>query len=280
MSEDFLKLSDVPHVVLKHAPLVLSICQIRFRSLFGVTDQSIIAFQRALQTKYPVADRVETTESSVDIDNLSAEIKKEQKKIHQWQFTDQDDNWEIALSQDFLALEARTYDHFEEFLDRLEEAIEFLIEHVQPTSIKQIGLRYVNEIRASTLRKNTHWASIINSHLLGPIAIPAFMRHATGMASKQQLTFTYGDNVMLNMHHGLLGKGTTLREPQKKQAINDPFYLLDFDVLREFPPAGTIQEVNSRVIQQFVKEYHDIIYQLFRWSVTQEYIAMIAEETP
>jgi len=44
MSKDFLTLIDAPHVVLKHAPLILSICQIRFRSLFGVTDQSIIAF--------------------------------------------------------------------------------------------------------------------------------------------------------------------------------------------------------------------------------------------
>jgi len=130
MSEDFLKLNDAPHVVLKHAPLVLSICQIRFRSLFGVTNQSIVAFQQALQAKYPVADRVETTAPSDVLDNLSAEMKSEQKKIPQWQFTDQEDNWRVVLSPDILGLEARTYDHFDEFLDRLEEAIDLLVEHV------------------------------------------------------------------------------------------------------------------------------------------------------
>jgi uncharacterized protein (TIGR04255 family) len=106
------------------------------------------------------------------------------------------------------------------------------------------------------------------------------MRHATGVASKQQLTFSYPDNVMLNIHHGLLGRGTILRNPQNNQASNDPFYLLDFDVFREFSLPGTALEVNSSVTQQFVKEYHKIIYRLFRWSVTQEYIATIAEATP
>ncbi len=280
MSEDFLTLTDAPHVALKHAPLALSICQIRFRSLFGVTEQSIVAFQQALQAKYPVADNVEAAESSVEIDNLSTGIKREQKKIYQWQFTDQDDNWRVVLSHDSLALEARTYDHFDEFLDRLQEAIGLLIEHVQPTSLTRFGLRYINEIRANTLRANTRWSSIICSQLLGPLGAPEFVEHATGIASTHQLTFYYTDNIRLNIHHGLRGKGTTLREPQKTRVITDAFYLLDFDAFREFPPAGTVQEVNSRVVLQCAKQYHEIIYRLFRWSVTQEYIAMIAEVTP
>jgi len=54
-----------------------------------------------------VADYVDATEPGVEIDNFSTEIRKEQKKIYQWQFTDQDGNWRVVLSHDFLALEAR-----------------------------------------------------------------------------------------------------------------------------------------------------------------------------
>jgi len=84
---------------------------------------------------------------------------------------------------------------------------------------------------------------------------------------------------MLNMRYGLRGKGTTLQDTQNKRAISDSFYLLDFDMARDFSPSGPVLEVNSSIIQQFAKEYHKIIYQLFRWSVTPKYISMIAEET-
>ena len=124
------------------------------------------------------------------------------------------------------------------------------------------------------MRRNNHWNTIIRTDLLGPLVIPEFIGQASQIISAQQLVFHYPDNRGVNIHHGLLAEGTTVQGHKKPQDISDPFYLLDFDVFQEFPP-GNVAEVDLSVIQQIVKEYHKVIYQLFRWSVTQEYISIL-----
>ena len=276
MSElDLSRLIDVPRTMLKHPPLVLALCQVKFSSLLGVTDRHLLAFQRSVQSDYPIATSAEAIELTIGRNPINTEIRSEQRKVPQWQFTDRNDNWKIVLSQDFLTLEARAYNDFDEFLNRLEDAIGSLAEYIQPTFITRIGLRYINEIRLNTLRTNTHWNSIIRTDLLGPLVIPEFIGQASQIISAQQLVFRYPGNRGVNIHHGLLAEGTTVQGHKKPQDISDPFYLLDFDVFQEFPLPGNVAEVDSSAIQQFVKEYHKVIYQLFRWSVTQEYISML-----
>ena len=274
---DLSRLIDVPRIMLKHPPLVLALCQVKFSSLLGVTDRHLLAFQRSVQADYPIATSTEAVELTIGRHPISTEIRSEQRKIPQWQFTDRHDNWKIVLSQDFMTLEARAYSDFDEFINRLEDAIGSLAEHIQPTFITRIGLRYVNEIRLNTLKGNNHWHKIIHTDLLGPLVLPEFMEQASQVISAQQLVFRYPDNRGINIHHGLLAEGTTVRGHKKPQEINDPFYLLDFDVFQEFPLPGNVIAVDSSVIQQFVKEYHEIIYQLFRWSVTPEYISILEE---
>ena len=181
----------------------------------------------------------------------------------------------MVLSQDFLTLEARAYNDFDEFLNRLENAIGYLAENIQPTFITRIGLRYINEIGLGFLKGNNRWNTIIRTDLLGPLVIPEFIEQASQVISAQQLVFRYPENKGINIHHGLFAEGTTVQGHKKPQEISDPFYLLDFDVFQEFPLPSSVIDVNPSIIQQFVKEYHKIIYQLFRWSVTQEYISIL-----
>jgi uncharacterized protein (TIGR04255 family) len=260
--------------MLKQAPLALALCQVKFGSLFGVKDQDLVAFQKAVKLKYPIATRANAMEVTVNIAPAESELKREARQIPQWQFTDHNDNWKIVLSQDFLSLEARAYQDFDEFLDRLSEAMQILTEHINPTSIFRIGLRYVNEIRSKTFSDKYAWSDIIHSNLLGPLAIPEFTENALHGISLQQLALRYPENIGVNIHHGLIAGGTAVQRPINSQDINDPFYLLDFDVFRDFPHPQVLEVDHETVINQ-VREYHKIIYQLFRWSVTQEYISIL-----
>ncbi len=269
---ELLGLPDVPRVVLKRAPLVLALCQVRFTSMLSVNDPaSLAAFQRAIQSRYPIAAQVQEVELTVGLGPTEHEIRREQRQTPQWQFTDQNDNWKIMLSQDFLTLETRTYEHFDDFLTRLQEALDALVEHIQPTVVTRLGLRYINEIRSSNL-KNMTWSDVIRQDLLGPIAASALAQNSIQAVSIQQVLLRYPGDLGINIHHGLLPIGTTIKLRPKEQRPIEPFYLLDFDVFREFslPEAPTM---DTKVICQYVKVYHKMIYRLFRWSVTKRYIS-------
>jgi len=271
-----LGLPDVPRVVLKRAPLVLALCQVRFTSMLSVNDPASLAtFQRAIQSKYPIAAQVQEVELVVGVGPNPPEIRQEQRRSPQWQFTDQNDNWKVVLSQDFLALETRTYEHFDDFLTRLREALDALVEHIQPTIVTRLGLRYINEIRVNGYDSMT-WHEIIHQDLLGPIAVSELVENATQVVALQQMSLRYPGDLGINIHHGLLPIGTTIKLRPKEQQPIGPFFLLDFDVFREFslPEAPTM---DIKVISQHIKVYHQMIYRLFRWSVTEQYISTLQE---
>ena len=171
---------------------------------------------------------------SACVNTKEAEFRTEHRRSQRWQFSDQDDNWKIVLSQDFLTLETRNYEHFEDFLDRLSEALEALVEHVQPTVGTRLGLRYINEIRLDDL-DNMDWLDVVRPELLGPVSLPELVKNTTQVISMQQLLLHYPQDLGINIQHGLVPSGTTVRLRPQEQAPNNAFYLLDFDVFQDFP---------------------------------------------
>ncbi len=269
---DLLGLPDMPRVVLKHAPLALALCQIQFTRMLSVNDPaSLAAFQRAIQSRYPIATQVQQVELVFGVGPNPPEIRQEQRRSPQWQFTDQNDNWKVVLSPDFLTLETRSYEHFDDFLTRLQEALNALVKHIQPTVVTRLGLRYINEIRSTNL-KNMTWSDVIRQDLLGPIATSALVQNSIQAVATQQVLLRYPNDMGINIHHGLFPTGTTIQLRPKEEQPTVPFYLLDFDVFREFPLPGALI-MDTEAICQYVKVYHKMIYRLFRWSVTEHYIS-------
>jgi uncharacterized protein (TIGR04255 family) len=272
MELDLLGLPDASRVPLRNAPLVLALCQVRFSSMISVSDPtSLTAFQRAIKSKYPVAVPAQEIELLVGIGSPDSGLRGEQRRSSQWQFTDQEDNWKIVLAQDFLTLETRNYEHFDDFLSRLHEALDALVEHIQPTIVTRIGLRYVNEIRLDELQ-DMDWFDILRKDLLGAIAVPELVQNTIQVAAVQQLVLRYPHDLGINIHHGLIPTGTTVRLRVNEEPPTRPFYLLDFDVFRDFPLPRAL-DMNRNIICQYVESYHKMIYRLFRWSVTEQYIS-------
>ena len=268
---DLLQLPDVSRVVLAHPPLVLALCQIRFSSVLGVADPATVApFQRAIQSKYPVSVPVQELELLVGINPNESEFRREQRRSPQWQFTDRDDNWKIVLSPDFLSLETRKYEQFDDFLARLRDVLDALLKYIQPTIGTRIGLRYINEIRSDEMS----WSDVIRSELLGPIAIAEFLENTTQVASTQQLLLRYPEEQGINIQSGFIPGGTSVQPRQGEEVQKKEFFLLDIDVYREFSPHGALfMDVDT--ICRYVEKYHRTIYRLFRWSVTDQYLSTL-----
>lgn len=270
---EMLQLPDMPQVVYKNPPLALAICQVRYNSILNVANVGFVApFQNAIQSLYPQVTTIPSQEIQFNIAPSEFGIHQGNPSI-QWQFSDVDDNWRIVLASNYFSIETRTYKHFDVFIDRLKGALDALVKYIKPTAVLRIGLRYINEIRSVDI----HWSDIIRHELLGPLVSPKLISNATQASAFQQMQLHFSDNQGISINHGLLSSGSAVRPRGGTQSLEQPFYLLDFDVYREFPaPKVLLMDPDS--ICRHVNKYHRAISQLFYWSVTEKYLSTLEVE--
>lgn len=270
---EMLQLPDAPPVVYKNPPLALVICQVRYNSILNVANASFVApFQNAIQSLYPQVNVTPAQEIQFSMIPGEVGVLQSGSSI-QWQFSDIDDNWKIVLTPSYFSIETRMYEHFDAFIDRLKDALDALVEYIRPTSVLRIGLRFINEIRSVDM----NWSDIIRQELLGPLAVPELISSAIQTSALQQMQLRYLDNQGVNINHGLFSSGSAVRPKEGIQSLDQAFYLLDFDVYREFP-ASKVLLMNPNLIPQHVSSYHRVISQLFYWSVTEKYLSTLEVE--
>ncbi len=265
---DLLGLPDVEHVVYARSPLVLTICQVRFSPVLSIADTAFVApFQRSIQHDYPVMIQGADVEVQLGLGSGAVELQRG-RQSPVYQFSDRDDNWKIILAQDFLGIETRKYHDFEDFLLRLRSVLAVLVEHINPSVVSRIGLRYINEIRLDS----RDLGEIIAPSMLGPLAFPPVAAHTSHTVA--ELLLAYPNNEQLRIRHGFLPRGTTVQLSTREEVNDKPFYLLDFDAFRDFTlPKGLPME--PKLVCELVAMYNKAIYKLFRWSIAEAYASRL-----
>lgn len=263
-------LPEAPHAVFERPPLMLALCQVRFAAVLGVSDPAFVApFQRSIQNQYPVALPAMAGRVEIEIGpGAAAPEVRAGPQSQQWRFSDQQDDWTTVLAQDFVAVETRVYDTFADFLGRLRQVLEAVVEHIQPSLATRVGLRYVNEIRTG----HEDWSSVVRRELLGPLAVPELQRDVR--QAVQQILLRSPDAEGATITHGILPNSTTVQPRQGVAPPAEPFYLLDFDIFREYYPPQALPMDPDMICEQ-VETFNKTIYRLFRWSVTDEYISAL-----
>ncbi len=263
---DLVGLPEYPLVVFEHSPLVLALCQVRFAPVLGLGDPTFVAhFQCAIQEQYPLVAQDEVG-LQVSLAGGGLDLQHDLQRQRRWQFTDPTETWTVVLAPNFLALETREYRHFTEFLERLGEVIDALIEHVRPTFGLRLGLRYINEIRP---QRSLTWSEVIRPELLGVLSESPFSERVVQMT--QQIALRYEGDQGITLQHGLLPRGTTVRPRGEEPASEESFYLLDIDAYRTFPPTAPLP-MDRQEICAHVEAFNRAVYRVFRWSVTDRYI--------
>ena len=262
---ELLNLPEVQHIIYERPPLVLTLCQVRFTRVLRVGDQAYVAsFQDAIRKYYPVVQR--GTEVQFVIDSAEGAVQGQSQSQH-WRFSDGRDEWTVVLADEFLTIETRAYNDFQEFLGRLKLVLTALIEHIHPSQLTRIGLRYIDEIRQDD--NGLEWGDIIRRDMLGPIASLELSRDV--QLAVQEFLLRYSHNRGVNIHHGLLPTGSTVAAPIGNSIPNTPFYLIDIDVFRDFPVAiGKPMDPDD--ICRHAAEYNRVVYRLFRWFVSDQYL--------
>lgn len=263
---ELIKVPEAPHVIYERPPLVLALCQVRFAQVLRIGEPSYVApFQDAIREQYPVLHR--GTDVQFVFNPAEGAVQGQTQSQH-WRFADGRDEWTVVLANDFLAIETRAYNNFEEFLNRLQFVLDALVEHIRPTQLSRIGLRYIDEIR----QESHAWMDVIRPELLGALGAAELTENVH--LAVQEILLRYSHDRGINIHHGLIPNGTAVAPPNGESSPSTPFYLLDIDVFRDFS-AILRQPVDPDDICSQVAEYNRVVYRLFRWIVSEQYLSTL-----
>jgi len=253
--------------VLKAPPLVLALCQVNFATkLRATTDEVAGAFQDKVDARYPLLNPIEM--QSFEFSGTAGQSPQARNLPGKTilQFADHASDWVVSLSSDSIALECRSYQHFEEFLDRLQEVLDACIATVRPTVVNRIGLRYINEIRLTSI---TDVSTVVRSELLGPLSEPIFQ--VSTKNALQSFELATQSRARINFNHGYFPSGTTIQLRPNESSQSNPFYLIDLDVYQVF--AGNDEmAMNSKGLVDRASEFHDTLSRIFWWAITHDFV--------
>lgn len=252
--------SEVP---LKDAPLIRVLAQVRFPPILKIEDSSSVApFQEAIREKYPI---LQSEQTQGLIFNSQGIVPSELQKI--WRFADVGSNWRVSLARDFLALETGTYLSRNDFLERWENVLEALDEHIKPKIVERFGLRYIDRL----VEQDTKYISKLVRPEVAGIVSTEFGEYVHQAISESIFSLPEGQGQLLT-RWGLLPADTTI-DPTAVEPIAQPSWILDIDM-----SLCNQQEFSVKVIMSQAQRFAERIYTFFRWAVTDEFLRRFGGE--
>ncbi len=227
-------------------PIKLVICQLKFPILFEYERPEALApAQRVLSGTYPRHEQEQQLGFAVGPQGALTV-----PPTAQWRFRQGSDGWSVVLGRDFVSLEATAYNRFEEFDERLAQALDALAA-LGVTQRDRLGLRYVNEIRVPDGTGPTAWRSYLNEELLGMVGGDVLGEDVIHAVQEIRLREALG---VLVVKHGYVGPEPT---------GGDPHYILDLDMFSDQPVPLDAPEVLATV-----RTFHETIKDVFEMSIT------------
>jgi uncharacterized protein (TIGR04255 family) len=243
-------------VPLKNAPLVRVIAQLRFPEVLSVEQRDFVApFQEAIRGKYPVLRQEETQ----GILLRRGGVAPGKPKIA-WRFSDTGGDWRVTLSSEFLALETTKYTSRSDFFDRVRYLAEALDELIEPSQLDRLGVRYIDRITGAAVDDIARLVRPEIRGILGTIA----STHAAHAIS--EVMFELPNARVLARWGGLPPDQTV--DPAAIEPANERSWILDLDMSSAAPMPFTVDSVVAEA-----QRYAERIYTIFRWVVTDEFLA-------
>jgi uncharacterized protein (TIGR04255 family) len=252
-------LPEFERVIYKRNPLVEVVCQLRFPPILKISHQEPVEFQDAIRFKYPLFETsklFEATKESIpsEISQFVQQLGLPLQSNIAYSFKSEDQRWNLSITKDFIALASLSYERYEQFKQRLEEALEIFESIYKPSFYTRIGLRYQDLIIRSKLGiEDRDWSDLMARHIISEL-------HDTSIASSIQTilkTLVLKTEIgQINLKHGLV----TVKEPQRNN--DEVAYLFDADFYTEQKVEGSTNAWN--ILDQF----NQSAGRLFRWSIT------------
>lgn len=260
---DPLTQAPTEEVLLMHSPLSRVLAQIRFPTQESINSPDFVRpFAEIIQADYPV---------SRPIQNKGVVIGPQGPIEHRtdttWRFGDEEGNWIVTLSREFLALETSQYTDRETFLLKLEKLLGVFQRHIGAASIDRIGVRYIYRFDGEDLE---HLESLVRPTISGLMTGPMTAQIRLCMSEYE---FEVPEHGRLRTRWGLIPAGSTI-DPSTIPPMGAPSFVLDLDAFA----------VESRAldIDNIVEEARDFAERLqtfLLWAVTNEFLSRFQVNT-
>ena len=247
-----------PYERLQYArsPLVEVICQLRFPTILSIGANEPAAFQEAVRRDFPrYAARQEQLPPKV-VKKGNATALEPQKPITNYHFVSEDGRWKLNLTQNFIALSTLSYQRWEDFAARLDQALAQFIQIYQPAFFDRLGLRYVNAISRQRLGlEDQLWDDLIRDHYVGILGQPDVEEtEITKCSLDVETPLVGGYRMKVHAGPGLIGGGKTDKEVK---------FILDGD----FSTSG---QLTADSVPAKLEDMHRFALCLFRGAITDE----------
>jgi len=117
-----MNLPEFERVIYKRNPLIEVVYQLRFPPILKISHQEPVEFQDTIRFKYPL---FETTRAQLpsEISQVVQQLGLPLQGDVAYNFKSEDQRWSLFLTKDFIALTTSSYERYEQFKQRLEEAL-------------------------------------------------------------------------------------------------------------------------------------------------------------
>ena len=240
-------------------PLVRVVAQVRFAPVLSVREQGFVApFQEAIRHSYPQVEK----EMQQQVAPGAGGALQVAESVR-WRFSDAKHNWQVTLSEDFVALGCNDYSNRADFLSRLTQTLGAVGNHVRPVLTSRVGVRYTDRLSEPDDLKELR--EFVRPELLGLAS--AKPGEGAAVSELTQAEFNM-DQVRLRGRWGHLPPGAT-HDPSI-EGVESPSWILDLDAYTEitapFNPQSCAAEAEA-------ERYAGIVYTFFRWAVSDEFLA-------
>lgn len=242
--------------LLKRAPLVLAVCQLRFPLVLGFSDDVVRPLQVGLAGSFPDVEVEELQQVQFGADGIT--LTGQHQRLYRFRTHAKD--WTVSVGPSALALETTAYRGFDDFIARWERVAQAAVETLDIQHQDRLGLRYVNELAAPRHARRDDLLALVTPELVGPVG--AHERTQQLLKAWQELRFEQDDGVC-TMQHGYA------QRPDDGWA-----YVLDFDNYDE-----TGRDIELETQMRTLAQYNHRTFELFQWAVNPQQFAAFEPET-
>jgi uncharacterized protein (TIGR04255 family) len=247
----------VREVPLGKAPLERVVAQIRYPVVLAVEQgESVAPFQTAIEQRYPILQEERV--------HLLAAAPPQMPPQVVWRFSDEAAQWRVSLSRAFIALETVAYTSRSDFVARFHEVLVALVQHVGPTRLDRLGVRYIDRIRGAAMKD---LASLVRDEMRG-IASSSVSDRCVHSLTESVFEI---DDARLLARWGLLPPDKTI--DTTLDPVSERTWVLDLDMA-----TTTQRPFDLDKTMEMTRRFAEQIYSFFRWAVTPEFLKRFGGE--
>jgi len=245
-----------PTIPLANPPLARVLAQVRFSTVLSVAEEAYVApFQKSLVKHFPRSD----PQMQLVISGPEAPSASTLTRV--WRFTSDDEKWSTSLGTQFVALETTAYHTQEEFFSVLRLVMDAVREHIQPTYVERVGIRYIQRLD-----------QLEDLHQLGSYFIPEVLGISRWVDAADAPIFTMAQAhfvdgaTHLAARWGIIPPKFTI-DVSALPPVDALTWILDLDTFDEARSPLDTQDLQARLY-----DYSRRQYQFFRWAIRPAFL--------